>query len=363
MSDTAPQIVRFGEFELDPRAAELRRNGQVVNLPRQQFIVLTTLVEVPGALVTREELRSRLWGDDEHVDFDAGLNFCIRQLRLALGDTADQPRFIQTVPRRGYRFVAPLTAPDAEPHATPSRRPGALALATLTVVVIAGVALWSVGRGASPPAPLASDARIADAHAARGFVALNDEWDWDVAARAFNRALQLDPNHEVALISMSRLHASQGRFDSALEFARRATAAHPSSSRARVTLGWMQLFAGDAEAARETCAAPDQPDTHAARMCRLQAEAATGVDLGPTWEQVLSTFAADGRRGSFFVRATVEARLGRSADAAQSLIRAIEGREPDAMFAFVHPALGPIRFEPPIKQAALAAGLSPVDLR
>jgi len=362
MSDSAPEVVQFGEFELDVRAAELRRQGQVVNLPRQQFIVLTTLVEVPGALVTRDQLRSRLWGDDEYVDFDAGLNFCIRQLRLALGDTADRPRFIQTVPRRGYRFVAPVRA-DAERRATKTTRAGVLTRATLAIVVIAGVVLWSIGRGASSPASSGSDVRIADAHAARGFVALNDEWDWDVASRAFDRALQLDPTHEVALISMSRLHASQGRFDSALAFARRATDAHPSSSRARVTLGWVQLFAGDAAAARETCVAPGQTDTPAARMCRLQAEAATGADLSAAWERILSELPADGHQASSFVRSTVEARLGRSADALQSLIRAIETREPDAMFAFVHPALESLRSEPAFVQATSAAGLTPVDLR
>jgi len=363
MGDTAQDVVRFGEFELDLRAAELRRNGQVVSLPRQQFIVLTTLVEVPGSLVTRNQLRARLWGDDEHVDFDAGLNFCIRHLRLALGDTADQPRFIQTVPRRGYRFVAPVTASNAQPQTRNTRRTRLLALATLAIVVITGAVLWSVGRGAPEPATLDTDVRIADAHAARGFVALNDEWNWDVAARAFDRALQLDPTHEMSLISMSRLHASQGRFESALQFARRATEAHPSSSRARVTLGWTQLFAGDAAAARETCAAPDQPDAPAARMCRLQAEAATGIGLSSTWEQILSAMPPDGGRGSLFTRATVEARLGRSADARLSLIRAIEGREPDAMFVFVHPALAQLRSDPAVVQAASAAGLSPVDLR
>jgi len=362
MSDTAQHVARFGAFELDLRAAELRREGRVVSLPRQQFIVLTTLVENPGSLVTRDQLRARLWGDDEHVDFDAGLNFCIRQLRLTLGDTADQPRFIQTVPRRGYRFVAPVTASDAQPHTPNARRARLLALATVATVVIAGAAVWSLGRG-GPSATPETDARIADAHAARGFVALNDEWNWDVATRAFDRALQLDPAHEMSLISMSRLHASQGRFESALEFARRATEAHPSSSRARVTLGWTQLFAGDAAAARETCAAPDQPDTPAARMCRLQAEAATGIDLSSMWEQILSTMPADGGRGSFFTRATVEARLGRSADARLSLIRAIEGREPDAMFVFVHPALARLCSDPAVVQAASAAGLSQVDLR
>lgn len=109
-------ILRFGVFELDPRTGELRRSGALVKLQQQPFKVLALLVGRPGELVTREELRREIWGGDTYVDFDQGLNFCIKQIRTALGDQADTPRYVETLPRRGYRFIAPVeAAPAAEP--------------------------------------------------------------------------------------------------------------------------------------------------------------------------------------------------------------------------------------------------------
>jgi DNA-binding winged helix-turn-helix (wHTH) protein/tetratricopeptide (TPR) repeat protein len=102
-------VFRFGAFELDPEAADLRQHGDVVKLPPQPFKVLEVLVRRAGAVVTRAEIREHVWCDDTFVDFDQGLNFCIRQIREALGDTADAPRFIETLPRRGYRFLVPVT--------------------------------------------------------------------------------------------------------------------------------------------------------------------------------------------------------------------------------------------------------------
>ncbi len=98
--------MRFGVFELDVASAELRREGLPVKLQPQPVKVLTLLAEKAGNVVTREELQAAVWGDSTFVDFDRGLNFCVLQIRNALGDDADNPRFVQTVPRRGYRFVA-----------------------------------------------------------------------------------------------------------------------------------------------------------------------------------------------------------------------------------------------------------------
>jgi DNA-binding winged helix-turn-helix (wHTH) protein len=103
------RIVCFGVFEFDTRSGELRREGRVEPRLRDQAAqVLSMLLERPREIVTREELRSRLWLSDTFVDFDHGLNTAINQLRNALGDSAANPRFIQTVPRRGYRFIAPV---------------------------------------------------------------------------------------------------------------------------------------------------------------------------------------------------------------------------------------------------------------
>src|SRR5262245_44995699 len=109
MSESGTHL-RFDVFELDTGAAELRKNGDRVKLPPQPFKVLELLVRRGGEVLTRAEIRDRIWSDS-FVDFEQGLNFCIRQIREALGDTAETPRFIETLPRRGYRFLIPVEAP------------------------------------------------------------------------------------------------------------------------------------------------------------------------------------------------------------------------------------------------------------
>jgi eukaryotic-like serine/threonine-protein kinase len=111
----AKQVIRFGTFEVDPRAGELRRNGSRVKLQDQPFQVLLALLERPGDVVTREELRAKLWPADTFVDFDHGLNAAVKRLRDALGDTAENPRFIETLARRGYRFLVPLQGQAVTP--------------------------------------------------------------------------------------------------------------------------------------------------------------------------------------------------------------------------------------------------------
>jgi Tol biopolymer transport system component/DNA-binding winged helix-turn-helix (wHTH) protein len=108
-SETA-RIAHFGIFEIDLQSGELRRNGLKVKLQEQPFQILALLLEHPGEVVTREELRRTLWAADTFVDFEHGLNAAIKRLRVALGDSAETPVFIQTLPKRGYRFLAPIHA-------------------------------------------------------------------------------------------------------------------------------------------------------------------------------------------------------------------------------------------------------------
>jgi len=102
------QQIRFGEFQLDPSTRELSRNGQTFSLQEQPFQILSALLEHPGQLVSRAELRKRLWSSSTFVDFEHGLNKAMNRLREILEDSADQPRFIETLPRQGYRFIAPV---------------------------------------------------------------------------------------------------------------------------------------------------------------------------------------------------------------------------------------------------------------
>ena len=166
------EIIRFGEFELALKSGELRRNGSVVRLQPQPFKLLVFLASHAGQTVTRQELQQAVWEDETFVDFEHGLNFCIKQIRSALGDNAQSPRLIETLPRRGYRFIAEVeklngsvliesnspepevarTARDALPGAVQSSaRRLALVGAIASVIVIAGYVAWrSAHRVANP---------------------------------------------------------------------------------------------------------------------------------------------------------------------------------------------------------------------
>src|SRR5580658_7112176 len=110
------QTIRFGEFETDLNAGEIRKSGSRIKLQDQPFRVLQLLLEHPGDLVTREELQSRIWPEDSFGDFDHAVNVAVGKLRAALGDSAENPYIIKTVPRRGYRFVASLDEGPVDTH-------------------------------------------------------------------------------------------------------------------------------------------------------------------------------------------------------------------------------------------------------
>jgi Tol biopolymer transport system component/DNA-binding winged helix-turn-helix (wHTH) protein len=120
--DNSSRIVRFGIFEVDLKAGELRRSGLKVKLQEQPLQVLTALLEHPGEVVTREDLRSKLWPADTFVDFDHSLNAAIKRLRDALGESAERPMFVETVARRGYRFIGHVEIPPTPPLAQPRPR-------------------------------------------------------------------------------------------------------------------------------------------------------------------------------------------------------------------------------------------------
>src|SRR6478609_4125876 len=113
------KTIRFGVFEVDLVAAELRKQGLRIRLQDQPFAVLSALIEQPGEVVTREELIGRLWPNGTVVDFDRGLNAAVTRLRQALSDSAEAPRYVETVARRGYRFVGAVDAPPSAAAGTP----------------------------------------------------------------------------------------------------------------------------------------------------------------------------------------------------------------------------------------------------
>src|SRR5260221_6914560 len=105
---TVNRAVRFGIYEVDYASQELRKSGIKIKIQDQPFQILALLLERPGRIITREEIQKRLWAGDTFVDFDLGLNSAVKKLRQALGDESDNPRFIETLYRRGYRFLAPV---------------------------------------------------------------------------------------------------------------------------------------------------------------------------------------------------------------------------------------------------------------
>ena len=107
-------LLRFGIFELDTEAGKLFKNGRVVRLQPKPFKLLCLLAEKAGTLVTRDEIQKALWTSDTFVDFEQGVNFAIKQVRDALGEDAERPLYIQTVPKRGYRFLAPVERASAQ---------------------------------------------------------------------------------------------------------------------------------------------------------------------------------------------------------------------------------------------------------
>jgi eukaryotic-like serine/threonine-protein kinase len=166
-----PTRIVFGSYEVDPAAGELRRSGFRIHLPPQPFQLLLTLLDSPGETVTRDELQQQLWGNDTFVDFEHGLNAAVKKLRQALGDSADAPRFIETLPGRGYRFLPPvervpldgprLTPPPDRSDADRRRAPRALWVFASVFLVGCLASYWLGARRLPPELPQVVQFRVA----------------------------------------------------------------------------------------------------------------------------------------------------------------------------------------------------------
>jgi Tol biopolymer transport system component/DNA-binding winged helix-turn-helix (wHTH) protein len=163
VNQAAPGRVLVGPFELDVDSGELSNDGHRQILPEQPLALLKALIARPGGLVTRDELREELWPRDTFVDFEHGLNAAVKRLRDVLGDSADAPQFIETVPRRGYRFVAPVESSRPAQLSTPSRVmwtwPARVAL-TLLVCATVSLGVWRYRAAPAQPASVARPMRV-----------------------------------------------------------------------------------------------------------------------------------------------------------------------------------------------------------
>ena len=213
-----PLRYRFGPFEFDAESLELRRDGMAVPLEPQPARALGLLLENAGRTVRREELKARVWEAGTHVDFERGLAYCVSAVRTALGDSAESPQYIQTLPRRGFRFVAPLEpVEDAGAGAAvrsgagaPSRLRSWLIRAALLIAAAAVIVAWQSRRGtqmaASPPIRLA----VAAFDNETGDAAM------DTVARGFSDGLVARlagfPSQRLAVIGSDPLLARARRF-------------------------------------------------------------------------------------------------------------------------------------------------------
>jgi TolB-like protein/DNA-binding winged helix-turn-helix (wHTH) protein/Flp pilus assembly protein TadD len=214
------QTFRFSHFEFDTRSGELRRHGLTVRLQEQPYQILVLLLARPGEVVTREEMRQALWPGDTFVDFDVGLNSAIKRLRDALNDSADKPRFVETLPRRGYRFIAPLEpppAPSTPERETPAPPAGAVrprrrvpvlsAALTAVAALLVGLVLSGHGhpsRGRASPSEIRSLAVLP-------FENLTGDREQDYFVDGVTEALTTDLAQIRALKVISRTSAMQYR--------------------------------------------------------------------------------------------------------------------------------------------------------
>ena len=154
---------RFADFELDLDAGELRKGGARASIPEQPLRLLEELLEHPGVIVSREQLRAKLWPADTFVDFEHGLNAAVKRLRDVLGDSADQPRFIETVPKRGYRFIAPIDSDVADTIRTKgrgARRRVWAGAAAFLLLIAGGVGWWLLVQPGEDPAAAPASSRL-----------------------------------------------------------------------------------------------------------------------------------------------------------------------------------------------------------
>jgi DNA-binding winged helix-turn-helix (wHTH) protein/Tfp pilus assembly protein PilF len=212
------RVLRFGDYEVDREARELRRSGQRVSLQIQPFAVLEMLVERAGEVVTREDLRARVWPATVYVDFDHGLNNAINRLRRALNDSAESPRYLETLPRVGYRFIHPIDSTASVPLPSPAGhgsgrwtlRVGAIAATVAAVVGLAvGAARWARHDTGRATVTTSGEAREAYLRGVELFEQRRKE-STERSIEELRRAIDADPNFAAAHAALAMSYALAG---------------------------------------------------------------------------------------------------------------------------------------------------------
>ena len=254
MSAAPVRSLRFAPFELDLTSLELRRSGRIVRLQQQPARVLALLALRAGQAVPREEIQREVWGTGTFVDFEHGLNFCIRQVRAALEDDAAAPRFVETLPRRGYRFIAPVEAANGRPAPEPfaRRRMRSLFVATLAGLAVLGLTLAFVAHRAGPKPPQTVRPEAQDAYLkGRYLLARGDEDSLRRAVGFLEEARARDPGFVMAHATLAEAWVSLGdkglapatvAYPAARGAAQAALAVDPTSAEAWVYLGVVKTY-------------------------------------------------------------------------------------------------------------------------
>ena len=254
-SSVAGVVLAFGEFELDPQRQQLQRDGRPVALNAQPMKVLTFLASHPDEVVTREMLQQHVWGN-VLVEYDQGINACIRQIRAALNDNPDEPRFIRTLRGTGYRFVAPVRHTDPGVARVDSAAPGpsrVRIIAALAGLAIAATAIWWVLQPPDPPTAAAETSHNeSESLRLQGLAQLrraNHRASLDSALRLFNRSSRLSyssaPPVADWVIALAFAHDATGS-DSLARLAERlsgrAQALDPTGAETTLAAGYVDLF-------------------------------------------------------------------------------------------------------------------------
>lgn len=296
----ADSVCRFGPFELDRRTLELWKSGERIKLAPQPARMLVLLACRPGELVTRDDIRRELWGEETFVDFDRNLNYCLTCIRHVLGDTARSPRFIETLPRRGYRFIAPVEGEPAVGSSLPAAgvegAPAPPEVIETFLKAMAGIGrqsaeglvealghfreittrapdfapglsgyascLFSLGWWGHAPAgevyptarvmleqAVAIDDELGSAHSMLGFLIWLLDWDLSAAEGEFLRAIELGPTNPEARIFYAIFLCGVGRHSESLASAEYGLGLNPTSLLANQAAAWNYVHNGCPERA------------------------------------------------------------------------------------------------------------------